>query len=123
MTNRAKYFWVENLFKDSLSIEQYHKIINFRLTANLNYLEGFVDKQKEQYFEPFLNLKSEGEVFVDVGGFDGFTTQQFIKRCPNYTGIYFFEPEDRNFHIAKTNLKDHSRIKFYDQGLSNEQAT
>ena len=118
-----KYEWVYSLFQDEQSKLEFTKILNFRLSSNLSYMNGFTDIQYRQYFEDFLNLKKEGEVFVDVGGFDGYTSLEFIKRCPGYVGIHVFEPEPNNLHAVKKKLSGYPRVNFYSHGLSNRTQT
>lgn len=118
--NEDKYIWIKELLSDDESKNIYNKIINFRLSGDLSYMEGFTDRQKEQYFEDFLNLEERDEVFVDVGGFDGFTSLEFIKRCPGYRSIYIFEPESKNMEVIKTRLANHANVNFIQKGLSNK---
>ncbi|MCI5160870.1 MAG: FkbM family methyltransferase [Candidatus Electrothrix sp. AX5] len=116
----------ENIYKflyDVLSREQFYKIINFRLSYDLEYMKSFEAIEDKQYFEYFLKLQSKNEVFVDVGGFDGFTTEEFIKRCPGYKKIYFFEPIEKNLLIAKKRLERFKKIQFYQCGLSNKKSS
>jgi FkbM family methyltransferase len=117
-TNTDKYKWIYGLLQDSQSAIEFTKILNFRLSSNLAYMSGFVDAQYRQYFEDFLALKPQGEVFVDVGGFDGYTSLEFIKRCPDYAGIHVFEPEPSNMAILKDRLNKYSGVKYYNHGLS-----
>lgn len=121
--NEDKYQWVFELLGDDESKRVFEKIINFRLSSDLSYMSGFTDRQKEQYFEDFLGLNEKGEVFVDVGGFDGFTSLEFIKRCPEYLGVYFFEPELKNMDVAKSRLRGYENIIFLQKGLSNKKDT
>ncbi len=121
--NENKYRWVFELFEDEESKRVYEKIINFRLSGDLSYMSGFTDRQKEQYFEDFLGLNKKGEVFVDVGGFDGFTSLEFIKRYPEYQGIYFFEPEIKNMAVARSRLSSYENINYIPKGLSNKRET
>ena len=104
-SHKDKYERVFDLLADDESKRILEKIINFRLSADLKYMDGFTDRQQEQYFEVFLDLDKKGEVFVDVGGFDGFTSLEFMKRCPEYEALYFLEPEKKNMDIAKSRLK------------------
>jgi FkbM family methyltransferase len=73
---------------------------------------------KEQYFPDFLQL--EKEIFADVGGFDGQTSLELIKRCPDYKAVYIFEPSQDNLDLAKKNLFQHSNVQFIAKGLSNK---
>ncbi len=123
LKNQLKFEWASNLLNDEVSSEQFKKLINFRLSKNLNFMEGFKTKEDEQYFEGFLDLKTEGESFVDIGGYDGLTSQKFISLCPNYHSIHFFEPEKKNLDIAKRNLETFKKISFYPLGLSDTLGT
>ncbi|MDM8564772.1 FkbM family methyltransferase [Candidatus Halobeggiatoa sp. HSG11] len=116
--NKTKYLWVDELLADAESKRIYNQIINFRLSGNLAYMEGFTDRQKQQYFEDFLDLKNE--IFADVGGFDGFTSLEFIKKYPDYKAVYIFEPELENMEKVKANLAQYPNINFIQQGLSNK---
>lgn len=117
--NEAKYKRMFERLEDDESKRIFEKIINFRISCDLSYMSGFSDRQKEQYFEDFLELEESGEVFVDVGGFDGFTTIEFIKRCPDYRAVYFFEPELKNMNVAQSRLAGYENIHFIQKGLSN----
>lgn len=115
---REKYNWIYRLLGDYVSKNQFYNLINFRLSYDLYYMRGFSLQEHEQYFEELLGL-GQNEVFVDVGGFDGATTLEFIKHAPNYSKILFFEPEEKNLLVAKEKLKSQDRIEYYQLGLSN----
>jgi len=122
-THRDRYEWIFSLLEDEKSRLEFTKILNFRLSSNLAYMDGFTDAQYRQYFEDFLELKQTGEIFVDVGGFDGYTSLEFIKRCPKYAGVHIFEPEPSNMEVIQTKLSNHTNIYFYAYGLSNYSQT
>ncbi len=117
--NKSKYDKIYDLLSDAASKNEFFNLINFRLSHNLKYMKGFIHREKEQYFEDFFTLDA-GEVFVDVGGFDGFTTQEFIKRCPHYSMVYFFEPDETNTQKAKSLLSKNNNIDYLRYGLSNK---
>lgn len=121
--HQEKYEEVYCCLKDQQSRTIYENLINFRLSGDLSYMDGFEDRQHQQYFEDFLNLKNQGEVFLDVGCFDGLTSLEFIKRCPEYAGIHIFEPEPGNLKVVRKNLADYPRIVFHDCGLSDHSQT
>lgn len=85
-------------------------------------MKSYKVDSKGQYFEEFLDLK-DGEVFIDAGGFDGQTSIEFIKHCPNYKSIYIFEPDIINLEMAKKNLVKHKNVNFISKGLSNHKDT
>jgi FkbM family methyltransferase len=116
-----KYNWLFNVLNDDVSRSQLYNIVNFRRTSELRFMRGFAPIEHRQYFEDFLLLQEDGEVFVD-GGYDGFTSLEFIKRAPSFRAIYFFEPELRNLNTAKERLADYANVHFFQMGLSNERA-
>jgi FkbM family methyltransferase len=117
--NRQEYENVFLKFDDQISKDQFEKLINFRLSMDIDHMRSFKAIEDRQYFEDFLGLNTAGETFVDVGGFDGQTTLEFIKRCPKYKSIYFFEPEEKNIMLAKRRLQGNMNISYYKKGLSN----
>ena len=118
--NFSKFQYIYDKLADEQSKDIYYRIINFRNSYDLDFMRIFSDNGHNAYFEPFLKLKEKNESFVDVGGFDGFTTSEFIKRCPLYDDIYFFEPEQKNLDLAKVKLEGFKNISFIKAGLSNK---
>jgi len=114
---------VGSLLNDEESKRIYRQLIKFRLSGDLSHMEGFKDRQREQYFEDFLKLEIKDEVFIDAGGFDGFTSLEFIKRCPDYRAIYIFEPEAENIQVIRDRLCNHRNVHLIQQGLSNKKET
>ena len=74
-------------FADETSRMIFTKLLDFRLNYNIEAMEGFKLNIKGEYFEPFLQLNPSGETFCDVGGWNGGTTIEFIKRCPDYEKV------------------------------------
>jgi FkbM family methyltransferase len=114
-----EYTKIYEYLSDQDSKDIFRRIVNFRVSSNIEYLNGFCDRQKEQYFEPFINFKKQNEVFVDVGGFEGETSQEFIRRCPDYKEIFFLEPDNKNMQIARLALQGHENIHYLQYGASN----
>lgn len=123
LENRAKYEWAYQLLGDLESKSIFEKIVRFRFDYDISHLEGFSQKEDVQYFEDFLALKPEGEIFVDIGAYDGYTSLEFIKRCPQYQAIYAFEPDQINFHACCAALHGFPNIHCYPVGLSSSKAT
>lgn len=99
----------------------FDKLMTFRLTGNLAAMADFEYAAERQYFEPFVELGTD-EVFVDGGGFDGFTTEEFARRCSDYAAIHFFEPSTNVMAKAKEKLTHLARINFHGLGLYEERA-
>lgn len=96
---------------DKESKAVFDQIMAFRLTCDQSHLESQKVRPQKQYFEDFLNLEP-GEVFVDCGGFDGDSTEEFCKRCPEYESVYFFEPSETNLQRAKKRLNGFTGINY-----------
>ena len=60
-----------------------------------------------QYFD--VLSAGEKEIFVDIGGYSGETSLDFIKWCGGkYSHIYIFEPNPLIFHKCQKRLEDES---------------
>lgn len=110
-------------FYDHLADDQSKKtlsdVVRFRLTANPQYLIDYSIRVQDQYLENFMGYKQE--VFVDAGGYDGDTTEEFIKRYPDYRKVYLFEPSEKNLAAAKHRLHGRRDIDFRSVGLSDSE--
>jgi FkbM family methyltransferase len=66
------------------------------------------------------HARLRSEVFVDAGGFDGDTTEEFCRRYPDYRKVHLFEPSRQNFRAAKVRLAAYRDIVFHPEGLSDQ---
>lgn len=119
--NREAGRWLSDLFEDEESQRVLRRLFSFRGSYNLRYLRGFRDCQEVQYFEDFLPLDAEDAVFVDVGGFDGQTTREFVRRVPGYEHVYVFEPDQANFQTCSDALRDFDRISLLPVGAGRKE--
>ena len=117
--NRAKWDKIKSLLADKESLKVFDDITDFRLSGDYSFMAGYSVRLADQYFESFFELK-KGEVFVDCGGFDGDTTDQFCKRCPEYGQVWFFEPSPANMAKAKSRLPRFHKIHFFQEGVSDQ---
>ncbi len=114
---KPEYQAVAGRLADAHSKQLFESLLRFRTEGNISHISGFRECQNRQYFENFLALKPEGEVFVDIGGFDGSTSVEFIRRCPGYAGIHLFEPEPSNASKARATLHGYDKVQIYELGL------
>lgn len=121
--NRDKAEWLYQRLADDISRETFVKLMGFRLSHDIDWLEGFTERQTEQYFEDFLDPRRGDPVFVDVGGYDGFTAEEFIRRSPGYRAVIVFEPEPENFETCKTRLAGHRDVTILPHGASDRNVT
>jgi FkbM family methyltransferase len=116
--NRNKWEDLSAAFYDDVSRQVLDDLLKYRLTGDYSFMKSYSYRPRDQYFEDFLGLGSL-EVFVDAGGFDGDTTEEFCKRYPEYKKVYLFEPSSSNLDKAKIRLKNCRDIDFIPLGLSN----
>lgn len=121
--NQEKYEWIYNHFSDDVSRAIFQKLVSFRVDYDINHLNGFTSREREQYFEDFLQLQPDGECFIDVGGYNGFNSIEFIRRCPGYSSVHVFEPEKSNFEACRTALAAYPNTHCHQQGLSDRKQT
>ena len=120
--NFEKYRKVYNSLSDSNSRSTFNKLLSYRLTGNIHFMEGFSIRVKDQYFEPFIG-DMVNAVFADCGGFDGDTTEEFIKRYRSYKHIHFFEPSKESLSKAKKRLQNNANITYHPFALSEKTET
>lgn len=114
--NEAKLVRLYESLADDQSRAVMLAVTGYRLTGDPTYMKDFQVRFSEQYFEDFLDLNEI--VFVDAGGFDGDTAEEFCRRYPAYKKIFLFEPSPRNIEAAKKRLLRYPRIEFVQLGLS-----
>jgi FkbM family methyltransferase len=121
--HEADYEWIHGLLADEMSRTIFRKLVSFRLNYDLDDLQGFRVREPEQYFEDFLQLAPAGETFIDVGGFNGYNSLEFIKRCPEYSAIHLFEPEPENYLKCMDALQGRPNVYCHPHGLSDKKET
>ena len=119
--NREKLQIVYELLEDYQSKIIFKNIIESRWMKKTDVL-SLLCRQK-QYFPEDIFTFSESEVFVDGGGFNGDTVEQFINYTNGkYKHIYSFEP-DRDNYQAFLNKHFDDRVTIYNAGLYRETTT
>jgi FkbM family methyltransferase len=101
--NSDSYDDLSALLHDAKSRNTLKSLLDFRQDCQIARLSEFRFLPNEQYFDFFSDL--QGEIFHDVGGYDGMTSQLFAKACPSYKSIKIFEPDIFNVHSIKKNLE------------------
>lgn len=119
--NSRYYKKLHSRLEDKKSKETLNDIIQFRLSLDMSYLSGYEYQPQKQYFEDFIHF-GPNEVFLDVGGFDGFTSKLFMEKCPDYKEIHVLEPDKKNLITIKDNLSKYEKVVIHDFGLSDSES-
>lgn len=103
--------------EDSESRRIFNTLMRYRLTAEVAVMADFSVRIQDQYFEAFLgNL--DDVVFVDCGGYDGDTSEEFSSRYRAYRKIFLFEPSQQNLASARVRLQAVRDVEFIALGVS-----
>ena len=121
INNIEKYQWIYEKLNDNKSKEVFTKILNFKQTFDLSFMDGFTNNFEEQYFDKELISKKNNIVFVDGGAYVGDTIPSIIKYFPKYKKIYAIEPNTLHINIAKRDFKNTKNIEFINCGLGKEE--
>lgn len=113
---KNEWFNLYQSMSDDESKKVFMDVLRYRLNPNPFYMHEYEVRLKDQYLEDFMMYKNE--VFVDAGGFDGDTTEEFCRRYPDYKKVFLFEPSVRNMQAAKLRLSKLKNIEFLEVGLS-----
>ena len=123
LMNIDKYSEVYDLLEDEKSKEIFQKVINFKITFDYNFMDGFINDFDKQYFDKEIVPPIKNIVFVDGGGYVGDTTPNIIKNYPDFKKIYLIEPNKLHINIAKRDFGEIKNIEFINCGLSNKKST
>lgn len=110
--------YLYNNMSDEISKKILLDVARYRMTADLQYMFDYKVRLNDQYFENFMGYTNE--LFVDAGGYDGDTTEEFILRYPDYKKVVLFEPSKQNLQAAMRRLEGYSGIDFKSVGLSDK---
>lgn len=118
--NKMKYIYLYDLLEDEISKKIYTAIINYKISLNTAYTSEAYNLSLQngvQYFDKIIiDRLGENTTFLDVGGFDGGSTKDFIERVKGYNKIYFFEPDFQVIEEAKKKLHGVRNIEFIQAG-------
>lgn len=110
--NRAQYEATYKLLSDEKSKEVFVKVLNFKISFDYNFMEGFTNDHAGQYFEKELIGEIEGIRFVDAGGYVGDTCTIDLYISKNKPNIYLIDEKEKvNKYFNATNtLYDKKKI-------------
>lgn len=123
LANFERYKEVFSLFHDTKSKEIFTKVLNFKISFDYTFMQGFTNNFAEQYFDFEILPKFKNIAFFDGGGYVGDTAQEVIKNYPDFKKIWLVEPILNNIRIAKRELGDYENIEFLTFGVGVKKET
>lgn len=118
--NKTEYMKIYDLLCDGKSKEVFKKVINFKISYDLKFMDGFTNNHEEQYFDKEIIPSIKDIVFLDGGGYVGDTAKEVIKNYPDFKKLYLIEPNLLHINIAKREFGHLKNIEFIQCGLSNK---
>lgn len=117
INNTSSYKKIFDLLSDEKSKKVFEKVINFKISFDYNFMNGFTNNHEEQYFDKELIPNIPNIVFIDGGGYVGDTLPTIINNFPDFKKIYCIEPNNLHISIAKRNFSQYENIEFINCGL------
>ncbi len=121
--NASQYDSTYNLLHDKKSKEIFQKVINFKISFDYEFMQGFTNDHEGQYFDKEIVPNLPNISFLDGGGYVGDTATEVIKNYPDFKKIWLIEPIPENIRIAKRELGHINNIEFLTCGVSNKKET
>lgn len=115
--NKERYKKTYELLADEKSKKIFTKVINFKISYDFNFMQGFINDHKNQYFDKEIIPKIQNIRFLDGGGYVGDTLKEILKNYPDFEKIYCVEPNGLHLSIAQRDFKDIKNIEFIHCGL------
>ncbi|WP_373035497.1 FkbM family methyltransferase [Sulfurimonas sp.] len=115
--HQKEYAYLYDLLEDEESKEVFTKVINFKISFDLDFMQGFTNNHDGQYFDKEIIPEIRNICFLDGGAYVGDTIPQIIKKFPDYKKIYAVEPNELHINIAKRDFADIKNIEFINCGL------
>ncbi len=123
LNNYMQYKKTYKLLADKKSQDIFTKVINFKISGDYSFMEGFTNDHSGQYFDKTIVPQIKNVRFVDGGGYVGDTAEEVIKNYPDFSKIWLIEPMEENIRIAKRELSEYKNIQFLTCGVSNKKET
>ena len=121
--NINKYEHLYSLLADEKSKEIFTKVINFKISFDYDFMEGFTNDHAGQYFDKEIIPEIKNISFLDGGGYVGDTATEVIKNYPDFKKIWLIEPIPENIRIATRELGHFKNIEFLTCGVSDKKET
>ncbi|WP_419769107.1 MAG: FkbM family methyltransferase [Candidatus Marinarcus sp.] len=120
LANKEVYKKTYKLLADETSKTVFEKVLNFKISYDLTFMQGFTNNHEAQYFDKEIIPEIKNIRFVDGGGYVGDTLKEIIKNYPDFNTIYCIEPNALHMNIAKRDFGHIQNIHFINCGLGNK---
>jgi len=123
LMHQEEYKKSYTLLHDSASKEIFTKLLNFKISFDYSFMEGFTNNHSEQYFDKEILPELKNISFFDGGGYVGDSAEEVIKNYPDFQKLWLVEPIESNLKIAKRELGHYKNIEFLQCGVGAKKET
>jgi len=106
--NREKLLQVEEMLSDDLSKKVFGALVEYKLTGRIAPLFTCETHRKDDLLS--LVPYQKGDIYVDLGAYDGDTVLEWDALHPDHGSIYAVEPNPKTFVKLCNNTKEISGI-------------
>lgn len=114
--NKQEYIKVLSMCEDQISYEVLGNVLMYRMTLDTSYIDIAynlsIQQGKLDFDKIIIDRLNNESVFCDVGGFDGESTEEYLRLFPNAEKIYLFEPDKDVMKRAKEKLCNYKQVNY-----------
>ena len=120
LTHKREWEAVKAMLSDEASKEVFQSLLEYRRTGRILPLVRSESDKSEDLLTlvPFR----EGDVYVDLGAYDGDTVAEWARLHPNYGSILAVEPGKKTFEKLKRNTCHMRSVQLVEGAIWNENA-
>lgn len=114
----SELFKVYSMLADKTSKKVFQNVLNFKLSGKIDLLKE-IETPKTEVFENIIKL-SDTEHYLDLGGYDGDTVEEFLGVTGgSYGSVTVLEPDSKNFRKLhnKALEKDWNDMLLLNEGI------
>lgn len=112
--HRHDFERVYSLLCDDESRLVFKNILYYRLTGRVDYLKSCESNTDSIYG---LLSPKDGDIYMDLGAYNGDTVLGFASHCSNYGEIYAVEPDVKTFRKLQKNTENMRDVKLLNAAI------
>lgn len=110
--------FIRSRLADEASVRCFDETVAYKLSGKISHLSACETTPDEAY-ENILKL-TDGEIYLDLGAYNGDTVAEFLAHVRDYRGIIALEPDPKNYKKLIRNTEHLSKIKCINAGIYSE---
>lgn len=104
-------------FSDNLSRRNMVGYLNAKITGENQYIIDLFDEASTYFCNDLIKFNN-GEIYLDLGAYDGKSIVEFIEACPSFQKIVAVEVQPDMYKFLQKKFNEDSRISIKNIGVS-----